>query len=170
MSRFDHGRAPHPADVFGHFEGKLDQTDPHIIRGQADYGLRLEEQGYTFFNNFVGYLPGGAYRRLFELYPDLLNDPFVLPSELEETGRLLALGISQKATEVTRREFLEHVDSAIADAQLDEEEIARLQQDCERTHASREDSRAAHLGRLLYILPVYQKLREQGYSHGDLYR
>jgi hypothetical protein len=86
-----------------------------------------------------------------------------LPQEQRLTNRLEE-GFSAKYVTKTRFEFLDDVAEAIKDSHVDRLGLERFVWDChERNRQQITESNARR-----YLLPIYIKLREMGYTHDDL--
>jgi hypothetical protein len=165
MSEMDHSSAvPRPHEVFGRFEGIINQTEPAIIDEQIAYGQAIEAQGGAFFNNFGYNLPGGLYRTLVEQL-GRLDSPLASADDFNQSS---PLSLSERACTVSWRDFFADIDQALAENGLELTELRRLSAVVSKAPLA--DKQTAQISLMQYVLPVYRQLRLLGYSHGDLYR
>jgi hypothetical protein len=127
------------------------------IRRQAeDFGKPYDHAYENYIHNFLGHLPVGHHASVMQRTGrlDLLNSSRI---PVEEHGRHSRVYLRQ-----TPRQFYQTVEKAYRDAGLDPVKVM----DFEKRSSSALPNELSEIYR--YVLPAYIKLREWGYTHGEL--
>lgn len=133
----------------------MKETDPDLIDSQIKAGL-VQHGGKAgrFLNNMHIALPGGSLREIVQKF-DMLDTEFVK----EDTADLH----SDRAKTITMRQYFEDIDAAVDTAGI-RDQLAALQDEVQNGDWTVSETISE------LALQPYKLLRQQGYSHYDLWR
>lgn len=172
-----------PADVpktVGNFATQVANVDPALVMRETDTATiqnQIKEalakgDCLEFLNNFENRLPGGMERSIMERYEDLRQEP-----RRDEDNPITPADKvyhSEKYLTDPMGQLMDDYDKVIETSpDIDADQLNALRDNffaLRNADPYSPDCRQARISYVTYAIPVYQGLREMGYTHADLWK